>query len=243
MPKIADNIARIYERIAEAAVRVGRDPRSVSLLAVTKRVSPERILEAYNAGLRVFGESYLQEALTKIGHSPQNQKQNETGDLNLPDIQWHFIGHLQTNKSRDVESRFALIQSVDSHRLAVEIGRRAANAGRLARILLEIKLDPVDAKFGIEPEKAIEVALGVSEIPGIRLEGLMGIAPYVSAADAGARDDASRRAFRRLADLFCRLPDTCRQTLSMGMTGDFEIAIEEGSTMVRIGTGLFGNRT
>jgi len=233
MAQIADNIAQVRERIAAAAVRAKRDPDSVTLAAVSKTVSPERIFEAYQAGQRVFGESYLQEALAKIGKTP----------LDVPDITWHFIGHLQSNKARDVESHFALTQSVDSYRLAAEIGRRAAHAGRLARILLEVKLDPVENKFGIEPDKALEVALGVSELPGIRLEGLMGIAPYVPAADAGARANASRTAFRTLAELFCRLPETCRQTLSMGMTGDFEIAIEEGATVVRVGTGLFGNRT
>ena len=233
MIQIADNIARIRERIAAAAGRANRDPECVTLVAVSKTVLPDRIVEAYDAGLRIFGESYLQEALTKIGRAP----------LDLPDVQWHYIGHLQSNKARDVEARFALIQSVDSRKLAEEIGRHAVVSGRLARILLEVKLDTVGTKFGIEPDKAIEEALGISELPGIRLEGLMGIAPYVTAADAGAGAEASRPAFRRLAELFCRLPETCRQTLSMGMTGDFEIAVEEGATLVRIGTGLFGNRT
>jgi pyridoxal phosphate enzyme (YggS family) len=232
MTEIADNIARIRDRIAAAAGRSQRTPESVSLVAVSKKVSPGRIVEAYNAGMRIFGESYLQEALTKIGHAP----------LDLTDIEWHFIGRLQSNKVRDVEAHFALIQSVDSRKLAEGIGRRAVNAGRIARILLEVKLDSVGTKIGIEPEKALQEALGISELPGIRLEGLMGIAPYVTAADAGAGAEASRPVFRELAKLFCRLPETCRQTLSMGMTGDFEVAIEEGATMVRIGTGLFGNR-
>jgi len=182
--------------------------------------------------LRQFGESYLQESLTKVC----------CAQLALPDIEWHFIGHLQSNKVRNAVPHFSVIQSIDSYRLAAEISRRAVTAGRLARILLEVKLDPVATKYGIEPERALEEALGISELPGTRLEGLMGIAPYVTAADAGAGVEVSRTAFRRLAELFCRLPDTCRQTLSMGMTGDFEIAIEEGSTMVRIGTGIFGNR-
>jgi len=231
MAEIADNIARIRERIGRAAARANRSADSVTLVAVSKTVSLTHIEEAYKSGLRIFGESYLQEGLTKISR------------LDLPDIQWHFIGRLQSNKVRDVVANFALIQSVDSARLAAEIGRRALNAGSIARILLEIKLDPIGTKIGLEPNRALEEALGISEIPGIRLEGLMGIAPYVTAADAGARAEASRPAFRRLAELFCRLPETCRQTLSMGMTGDFEIAIEEGATLVRIGTGLFGTRT
>jgi hypothetical protein len=232
MTEIADNIARTQERIASAIGRANRNSGCVTLVAVSKTVIPKRIAEAYDAGLRVFGESYLQEALTKIGHSP----------LDLPDIEWHFIGRLQSNKARDVEAHFALIQSVDSRKLAESIGRRAVSAGRIARILLEVKLDSGGTKIGIEPDQAHEEALGISGLPGIRLEGLMGIAPYVTAADAGARAEASRPAFRRLAELFCRLPETCRQTLSMGMTGDFEVAIEEGATLVRVGTGLFGNR-
>ncbi len=231
MTEIADNISRVRDRIAAAAGRAKRNPKKVSLVAVTKKVLPNRVIEAYDAGIRMFGESYLQEAMTKIG------------TLELPDIEWHFIGRLQHNKVREVEAHFSLIQSVDSRRLAEEIGRRATSAGRTARVLLEVKLDSSNTKIGIEPEKALEEALGVSELPGIRLEGLMGIAPYVTAADAGARAETSRPAFRDLAKLFCRLPETCRQTLSMGMTGDFEIAIEEGATLVRIGTGLFGNRT
>ncbi len=234
MSDLSDRIACTQDQIFAAASRAGRDPSSVTLVAVTKRVDREIILEAYRAGLRDFGESYLQEALPKIDQPPLHE---------LQDIQWHFIGHLQTNKIRDVEPRFMLIHSVDSFKAAAEISRRATDAGRLARILLEVKLDATDTKFGIEPERVLEEALGISELTGIRLEGLMGIAPYAAAADAGAGAETSRLAFRRLAGLFCRLPETCRQTLSMGMTGDFEIAIEEGSTMVRIGTGLFGNRT
>jgi hypothetical protein len=233
MTEIAENIGQIRERIVAATMRSNRNPESVSLVAVSKRVLPDRIAEAYSAGIRSFGESYLQEALPKIGCAA----------LNLAGMEWHFIGRLQSNKVRDVVAHFTLIQSVDSRKMALEIGRRAAEAGRIARILLEVKLDTVGTKIGIEPDKAHEEALGISEIPGIRLEGLMGIAPYVTAAEAGAGAEASRPAFRRLAELFCRLPETCRQTLSMGMTGDFEIAIEEGATLVRIGTGVFGTRT
>jgi len=234
MSEISDQIRDVQARIELAALKAGRDPASVTLVAVTKRVSIERIVEAYGAGLRNFGESYLQEGISKVV-SPELSA--------LPDIKWHFIGHLQTNKARDVEAHFGLIHSVDSYRLAVELGRRAAATGRIASVLLEVKLDSVETKFGFAPERVIEEALGVSELPGIRLAGLMGIAPYATAAKAGARGEASRPAFRRLNQLFCRLPETCRQTLSMGMTGDFEVAIEEGATLVRIGTGLFGHRT
>lgn len=226
MTEIEGNLARIRDRIARAAERTGRSPESITLVAVTKTVAPERIAAAYAAGLRDFGENYVQEALTKIATPP----------LAMQDMRWHFIGHLQTNKVREVEGRFALIQSVDSLRLAEVIGRRAVMAERRAAMLLEVKLDPLATKFGLAPEQTLQTATAVQEIPGVALQGLMGMASYT--ADA----HRVREQFRRLASLFAALPEACRRTLSMGMTGDFEIAIEEGATMVRIGTGLFGSR-
>ena len=217
----------------EVAVRTGRDLADILIVAVSKTQPVDRILEAYEAGIRDFGESYVQEAIQKI----------DDPALQLPDIRWHFIGHLQSNKVRFVEPRFQLIHSVDSVRLATEISKRAAASGRVARILLEVKLDSRDTRAGIEPECAIKEALGAQALTGVRLEGLMGIAPYDPDLQAGARAETTRRAFHRLNSLFCQLPDACRQTLSMGMTGDYEIAIEEGANLVRIGTALFGNRT
>ncbi|HZP82209.1 MAG TPA: YggS family pyridoxal phosphate-dependent enzyme, partial [Chthonomonadaceae bacterium] len=156
---IAGNIARIRERIAQAAARSGRPAEAIALVAVTKTVEPARIAQAYAAGLRDFGENYMQEALTKIGQPL----------LDRLDMRWHFIGHLQSNKARDAVGRFALIQSVDSLSLAKEIGKRAQRAGQEAAILLEIKLDTgADTKFGLAPEDAIETAAEVSEIAGVR---------------------------------------------------------------------------
>lgn len=224
--QIARNIAQIRERIAAAAAHAGRDGADITLVAVTKTVDAQRIEQAYQAGIRDFGESYVQEALTKLGQPP----------LDMSDIHWHFIGHLQTNKVRDVVGRFTLIQSVDSLRLAQAIGQRAERAGQTEAILLEIKLDPVATKFGFAPEEVAQAAEQVARIPGIRLRGLMGIAPYAS------DPEAARPFFQKLNTLFSQLPPDARQTLSMGMSGDYEVAIEEGATLIRIGSALFGPR-
>lgn len=224
--QIAQNIACVRERIARAAQRARRSPDSVTLVAVTKTVAQERIAEAYAAGVRDFGESYVQEALPKLN-----------APIGGSEARWHFIGHLQSNKAREVVGRFVLIQSVDSLSLAKELGRRALQAGQTADILLEVKLDPRDTKFGFTPESVLEIADETEEIPGVRLRGLMGIAPYAVGVEE------TRSCFRRLSGLFQQLPPESRQTLSMGMSGDFEIAIEEGATLVRIGTAIFGPRT
>lgn len=223
---IAQKLAQTRERIARAAERVGRSPDAITLLAVTKTVSPERILEAYAAGVRDFGENYAQEARSKVGVPP----------LDLPDIRWSFIGRLQRNKAREVVGKFALIQSVDSIALAQEIGKRAQQRQLVADILLEVKLDDSEAKAGITPAEALALCEAISQTEGVRLCGLMGMAPF------HADPEMARPHFRRLYHLFMKLPQEAQQTLSMGMTGDYEVAIEEGATQVRIGTALFGTR-
>ncbi|HLK60209.1 MAG TPA: YggS family pyridoxal phosphate-dependent enzyme [Chthonomonadaceae bacterium] len=224
--EVVRNIERVRARIAQAASRAGRSADQVTLVAVTKRVEAVRMEAAYRYGLRDFAENYMQEAVAKIDQPP----------LDVPEICWHFIGHLQTNKVKEAVGRFVLIQSVDSLRLASEIGKQAVRAGLTADILLEVKLDPIAAKFGLAPETTLEMAAQVTMVPGIRLRGLMGMAPFAS------EPEAARPAFRQLYTLFTQLPPECRHTLSMGMTGDFEVAIEEGATMVRLGTALFGQR-
>lgn len=224
--QIADNIARIRDRISNALHRSGRDNDKVTLLAVTKTVDTNRIAEAYDSGIRDFGENYIQEAIAK---------QNEDV-INRADIRWHFIGHLQSNKVKEAAGRFALIHSVDSLSLAREIGKRARRAGQDADILLEIKLDSAAAKFGFLPEAALDAAAQVREIPGVKLNGFMGMAPYSTIPE-----DA-RLCFRQLRALFEQIPVESRNVLSMGMSGDFEVAIEEGATLVRLGTALFGTR-
>lgn len=223
---IRDNIGRVRDRMARAARRAGRPPDMVTLIAVTKTVAPNRIVEAYEAGAREFGENYVQEALAKRAEAV----------LQWPDARWHFIGHLQSNKARQIVDEFALIQSVDSLSLAKEIGKRARQAATIARILLEVKIDPADTKFGFAPETTLEAAAQIAELPGIALSGLMGMAPYSVEAEN------ARLPFRRLAALYHALPETQRHILSMGMTNDFEVAIEEGATHIRIGTAIFGTR-
>jgi pyridoxal phosphate enzyme (YggS family) len=225
MTSIAENIARVQERIACAAERAGRRPGEIRLVAVTKRVEPARIQEALDAGIRDLGENYYQEARWKL-------------PLFGPEVRWHFIGHLQRNKAKYVVGRFTLIQSVDSEALAREIGKRALSMGITQEVLIEVKIDPSsEEKKGVEPEMALEFAGAVAAIPGIRLQGLMGLAPVV------ANPWEAAPYFQQLRRLFEQLPRAHQQILSMGMTADFEVAIAEGSTMVRVGTAIFGRRT
>lgn len=223
---IAQNVAAIRARIAEACGRVGRDPSDVILLGVTKTVDLPRIRAVVRAGVSDLGENYVQEALTKVGDP----------ELAALAPRWHFIGHLQRNKVREITGRFTRVHSVDSLALAVEIGRRAEQAGKPMEILLEVKLDPIATKFGIPPEQTLTTAEAVLNIQGVRLCGLMGMAPF------GTDPEAARPAFQTLRTLYDQLPADARQVLSMGMSSDFEVAIEEGSTLVRIGTALFGRR-
>ncbi len=224
---IAENIAKVRERCEQAAERAGRSAEEITLLAVSKTVSPENILAAYQSGARHFGESYMQEAKAKVGVPP----------LDKPDIEWHFIGHLQSNKAREAVGRFTVIQSVDSLALAQEISKRAANIGTAQRILLEVKLEANPAKFGFGVEELPSMVERIGSLEGVCIQGLMGMAPYDPSVTV------VRSAFQTLYRLFERLPPPMRQTLSMGMTGDFEIAIEEGATLVRIGSAIFGSRS
>ena len=223
---IAQSVTAIRVRIAQACERSGRASSSVTLVAVTKSVPLLRIQAVVRAGVRDLGENYVQEALTKVGDP----------ELRDATVHWHFIGHLQRNKVREIVGRFALIHSVDSLALATEIGRRSSHLGTTADLLLEVKLDPIATKFGIAPEETLATAQAVQDIPGVRLCGLMGMAPY------GSDPEVTRPAFRTLRTLFDHLPPEAHQILSMGMSSDFEVAIEEGATLVRIGTALFGKR-
>lgn len=225
-PNVAPNVARVRAQIARAAERAGRNPADITLVAVTKTVPPVRIAEAYAAGIRDFGENYVQEALPKIA----------APELALPGLRWHFIGHLQSNKARFVAGQFVLIQSVDSQSLAEELSRRAAKINRTVDILLEVKIDPAETKHGLPIDRLQATAGQISTIAGARLRGLMGVPPY------GVDPETVRPYFRRLRTLFETLPPEARSTLSMGMTHDFEVAIEEGATLVRLGTALFGRR-
>lgn len=221
MTTIADNVAHVRERIAQAAERAGRGPGDVTLVAVTKKQPASAVRAVLLAGVNEIGENYVQEAVAKRA---------ALSDL---DARWHLLGHLQSNKAAVAGRAFDLIQSVDSARLARLLGQQAEAAGLEQPILLQVHLGDEETKTGVPPGQAADVAAQIWETPGVRLDGLMGIAP---------QDSLARPHFQTLRRLFEALPAAHRQILSMGMTADFEAAIEEGATLVRIGTAIFGPR-
>lgn len=208
----------------QAAARAGRNPGEIRLVAVTKMQPVEAIRAALAAGVTEFGENYVQEAerkLAELGPVPATR---------------HLIGHLQRNKAGKAAALFDMVQSVDDAALAETLGRRAVLLNRCLDVLIEVNVSGESSKSGVSADRALELAAQAASIPGIRVQGLMGIGPL--SGDARA----TGAAFRKLAALFQQLPAVQRQVLSMGMTGDFELAIAEGSTMVRVGTGIFGPR-
>ena len=220
------NLGQVQRRIAAACARAGRDPASVALLAVTKSQPPEAVNAAVQQGLVLFGENKVQEAKAKIPLCPGK-------------LRWHMIGHLQTNKCRDAVELFEMIQSVDSLHLAQEINRRAEQAARTMPILLEANLAGEAQKFGYRPEQLVAELSQINALPRLEIHGLMTVPPWTP------EPEKVRPFFRQLRELKAQ----CEQVLgaplahlSMGMTGDFEVAIEEGATIVRIGTALFGER-
>lgn len=225
---IAGNIARVRGRIAAACLRAGRRPEDVQLVAVSKTVSPELIRQAFNAGLRDFGENRIQEA---------EAKRPALADL---DATWHLVGHLQTNKAKPARELFQWIHSVDSLRLAERLEKVAPPGGRLP-IMLEVNLGEEPSKFGVREGELLQLAEGVGLLATLELRGLMVIPPFFEDATK------SRPFFRRLRELAAsiasrNLPGVSMQELSMGMSHDFEVAVEEGATIVRIGTAIFGPR-
>lgn len=218
---IIDNVSGVYKRMSHAAMRAGRDPAGVRLIAVSKTVDAGRLREAFDAGQRIFGESRLQEAM---------EKADELKGLN---IEWHMIGHLQKNKARKAVGLFEVIHSVDSAELAGLIDKYAFEAGKTQRGLIEVSLAGEETKHGVG-EADIEGLLRTAEgLRNIRIEGLMTIPPYFE------NPEGSRPYYRRLRELVDKFG---LREASMGMTHDFEVAIEEGATMVRVGTAIFGER-
>lgn len=229
---IADDIAAVRERIAQAAARVGRDPGSVMLMAVSKTVEPERIRQAYAAGIRVFGENRVQEF---------DGKTAALSDLH--EAQWRLIGHLQSNKARKAAEIFSAIDALDSLRLAEKLDQAAAQAGRKLDVLIEIKTGSEDSKAGImlDSPELENLLLAAPRLEHLRIRGLMTVPPFTE------EPEGARPYFRLLRDLrdqiaTRRLHGIQMDTLSMGMSHDFEVAIEEGSTCVRVGTAIFGAR-
>jgi len=223
MAGISDNLRVVRERIDAAARKVGRSGQDVTLVAVTKTRTVDEIREAIACGVTDVGENYVQEAELKYG---------EIGER----LRWHFIGHLQKNKARHVVEFASMIHSIDSQGLAHEVGRRAEAIGKCVDVLMEVKISGEDTKFGIDPDESLTLADKISKVSGIRLCGLMGMAPFTP------EPEGARPYFSMLRKLWDKLPDEQRLCLSMGMTHDFEIAIEEGANMVRIGTAIFGLR-
>ncbi|MCS6949772.1 MAG: YggS family pyridoxal phosphate-dependent enzyme [Armatimonadota bacterium] len=220
---IARNVEIVRERIARACERAGRSSESVILIAVSKTVEVARIQQAIAAGVEHFGENYYQEAREKIQ------------SISAP-VCWHFIGHLQKNKARGVVPLFEWIHTVDDEELAWEIHRRAQAVGKRQRVLIEVNIAREPQKYGVLPEELWSLVERVVSMPHLQLEGLMGMAPLVEEAEQ------ARPYFAALRRLFEQLPPEHRVHLSMGMTQDFEVAIEEGATMVRLGTAIFGPR-
>jgi len=224
---VRDRVSLVLERIERAAGRAGRSPAEIRLVAVGKMQPPDRVGEAAEAGLTVFGENYVQEAEEKIRA--------------FPGLEWHMIGKLQRNKAKRAVSLFSWIQTVDSSRLLTELSRRCAEEGKEMPVLLEVNLGREPGKSGVLPEHLPELLEESAAHPGIRVRGLMAIPPVAGNPEEG------RRWFAMLRELLaaCRgrmSAGEAMRELSMGMSDDFEVAIEEGATMVRIGTAIFGGR-
>lgn len=229
---VAENIARIRERVSSAARRVRRNPPDITLMAVSKTFPPEMIREAYGAGIRVFGENRVQEFLGKAG-----------AVRDLADAEWRLIGHLQSNKAAKAVELFSAVESLDSVRLAERLNSFAEAAGKTLPVLIEINVGGEEAKTGIGSgsEELEQILLGAPRWENLAIRGLMTVPPYTEDPE-GVR--AYFRQLREIRDVIGarRLPAVSMEALSMGMSHDFEVAIEEGSTCVRVGTAIFGER-
>lgn len=225
---VKDQYCEVQERVRKACLRSGRDPKDVTLIAVSKTKPLEMLLEAYDAGARNFGENKVQEILEKYPEMPE-------------DARFHMIGHLQRNKVRQVIDKVSLIHSVDSLRLARQIEEESAKAGRITPILLEVNVAREESKFGFFMEEVERAAEEIAAFSHIVVKGFMTIAPFVE------NPEENRKVFQDLYQLSVditnkNIDNMSMGVLSMGMSGDYEVAIEEGATMVRVGTSIFGHR-
>ena len=225
---LKDNLKQVEDNIAKACARAGRDRSEVTLIAVSKTKPVEMLQEIYDEGVRTFGENKVQEICEKYEQLPS-------------DIEWHMIGHLQRNKVKQVIDKAALIDSVDSYRLAQEISVQAQKKNICMPILVEVNIAQEESKFGISADDTVQLVEEIAALPNLEIKGLMTIAPFVT------DPEENRTYFRQIKQLSVdiknkNIDNVSMDVLSMGMTGDYEVAIEEGATMVRVGTGIFGAR-
>jgi pyridoxal phosphate enzyme (YggS family) len=225
---IKENLIQVEQNIEAACARVGRDRKAVTLIAVSKTKPVSLIQEVVCAGITQFGENKVQELTEKYEEFST-------------DLHWHLIGHLQTNKVKYIVDKVILIHSVDSFKLAEQIDKEAEKKGIICNILIEVNIANEDTKFGVMADEVYPLLLEISHLKNIRVKGLMTIAPFVD------EPEKNREHFKNLRQLNIdmkskNIDNVCMDELSMGMTGDYEIAIEEGATMVRVGTGIFGER-
>ena len=225
---LKENLETVESKIQAACERAGRDRSEVTLISVSKTKPVEVLKEAYDLGVRVFGENKVQELEQKIPEFPE-------------DVSWHMIGHLQRNKVKYIAGKVALIHSVDSVRLAEAIQKEAQKRDITIPVLIEVNAAGEESKFGVSIEDTIKLVKEISKFDRVKIMGLMTIAPYV------VDSEENRQYFRKIKELSVdiakeNIDNVCMDILSMGMTGDYEVAIEEGATMVRVGTGIFGER-
>ena len=225
---VAENYRYVLKKVEEACARSGRDPKDVTLIAVSKTKPIEMIEEAMEAGARVFGENKVQELCDKYEQLPK-------------DLHWHLICHLQRNKVKYIVDKAELIHSVDSLKLAEEISKEALKKNVEVNILIEVNVAEEESKFGVSVEETLALVEEIAKLPGIHIQGLMTIAPYTT------DPEENRPVFRTLKKLAVdikkkNIDNVCMDVLSMGMTGDYQVAVEEGATLVRVGTGIFGER-
>ncbi len=230
---ISENISKLYKRISRAAIKAKRDPFEVNLIAVTKTVEIERIREAADAGLRLFGENRVQEAQDKIPAFASIALKE-----GFSKIEWHFIGHLQSNKARQAVRLFDMIHSVDSVELATQLNKEASKIGKVQPILIQVKLSEGETKHGVKEDELWVLIDHITQLRNLSLQGLMTLPPYFEAPED------TRPYFRRLVALRKTVQDRgiALPHLSMGMSHDCEVAIEEGATYIRVGTAIFGER-
>ena len=225
---ITENLKQVQNNINYACERAGRSTSEVTLVAVSKTKPVEMLMEAYNAGIRDFGENYVQELVDKIDIMPK-------------DIRWHMIGHLQRNKVKYIVGKVAMIHSVDSLRLAEEISKESVKKNVVSEILIEVNVGMEESKFGITTDNALDMVITISQLPNIVIRGFMTSAPFVDNAED------NRKIFKCLHNIIVDIRDknidnTTMDVLSMGMTNDYIVAVEEGASMVRVGTAIFGAR-